>query len=94
MSKHKNAIEPTPPYWMNPDIVFIDLQIKGEPVVPGTLLRIKHDRKPYTFIRMCYNQKLKKEWIDLRSANGDWISVYPNRLVGLFRAKKSRIKKQ
>lgn len=93
--KRKNAIPETPEYYLNPDITFIDLYIKKELITPGTLLRVKNDRRVYVFQRMCYNSRLDKEWIDLRSQeNGDWLSVRPDRIRGVHIAKKSRVKKQ
>jgi len=90
----RNSIEPMPPYFLNPDISFIDLYINKELIAPGTLLRIKNDRTIYVFQRMCYNSRLGKEWVDLRSqSNGDWKSVYPDKIAGKYLAKRSRAKK-
>lgn len=94
MRRTKNAVPEFPAYHLNPHISFIDLYIKKELVKPGTLLVLKNDRNVYVFERMCYNSELEKEWVDLRSqSNGDWKSVYPDKIKGLFVAKKSRAKK-
>lgn len=91
--RKKNSIEEFPPYHLNPDIVFIDLYFKGQLIKPGTLLRVKHDRKTYIFERMCCNTRLNTEWVDLRcQENGDWLSVRPDKISGLV-VKRSRRKK-
>lgn len=95
MRKRKNAIEELPPYHLNPDISFVDLYLKKQFIAPGTLLSVKNDRRVYVYQRMCYNSRLDKTWIDLRSqANGDWLSVYPSKIKGVYVAKRSRAKKQ
>lgn len=90
----KRTIAATEPYHSNPDISIIDFYIDGELVVAGTDLKIKNDRGIYRFLRFCYNSKLDKEWVDLRSPNGNWCSVRPSRIKGLAQRKRSIAKKK
>lgn len=88
--RKKNAIEEFPPYHTNPDIVFVELFFKGEPIKPGQLLKMKNDRRVYIFERMCCNTRLGVEWVDLRSQeNGDWHSVRPDKIASVV-IKRSR----
>lgn len=93
MARRKTIIVQEP-YHLNPEISFIDFYFNGELITAGTDIRIKNDRRVYRFIRMCYNSKIDREWVDLRSPNGDWKSVYPAKIKGLAQRKKSIRKKK
>lgn len=84
------------PYWYNPDIALVyELQYKKELLTPGRLIKIKFERSVFRFDRLVVNAKTHKEWIDVYDIkNGGWRSFTPDRIAGLYIAKKSRAKKK
>lgn len=82
-------------YWYNPDIsVVYSVDHKDGVIEPGTLLKFKGDRNIYKFRCLASNAKTGKVWYDVLSTAGfGWSSFDPNRLIGIYVAKKSRAKK-
>ena len=95
MARRRNNDKPLEPYWHNEDISLIYIiEFNKEEVKPGTLLKIKHERSIFRFIRLVVNAETGKEWIDVFDVTlGGWRSFYVERIAGLHYAKKSRAKK-
>ena len=89
--KKRNAVEPEP--YVNENVHFIELYYNGEYIKAGTLMKLKNDRAVYVYESMTCNVKTGLESVNFRGqANGNWVSVRPNKIAGLF-LKKSRAKK-
>jgi hypothetical protein len=93
-NKKRGKIE-TSPYWYNKDItVYYELEHKDGLITPGETLRFKKDRKKYKFISFAHNSSLNVGWIDVMDvATGEFRAFYIEQLNGIFRAKRSRRKK-
>lgn len=83
------------PYWYNPDISIVySVEHSSGTIEPGTLLKFRNDRNIYKFRGLVTNIKTGKIWYDVLSTAGyGWASFEPQRLIGIFVAKKSRVKK-
>ncbi len=91
--KKRNAVEPARTVY-GEHIYYVDLFFKKELIKPGTLMQIKNDRSIYIFESMQCNSKTGKEWVNFRSqTNGDWKSVYPDKIKCVV-IKRSRSKNE
>ena len=88
----KKRVEARGSFYNQPHIVLIDLNLNGNYIKPGTLLKLKHDRTAWTYMCMYHNQEKDVQWIDLRSPMG-FKSVRPDKIAGEYIQKKSRRKK-
>lgn len=88
----KKAVSSAGPFQKQPHIVKIDLHLDGEPVAPGTLVRIKHDKTAWTYMSMYHNQEKDVKWVDLRSPMG-FKSVRPDKIAGEYTRKIPRKRK-
>lgn len=95
VAKKKSSNIELKAYWHNPDIHLIyEIKYNKDVITAGTLIKIKHERSVFRFDRLVVNTDTKKEWIDVYDTTlGGWRSFYPDRINGLFIAKRSRAKK-
>lgn len=93
--RKKKVVETLEPYWYNENISLVyHIEHKTGIIEPGTLLRFKGSSHIYKFRCLAVNMKTGVEWYDVLSTGGyGWSSFEPNRLIGIYVAKKSRVKK-
>lgn len=96
MAGRKRNVESLKPYWHNPDIFIVyEMKFRKDVIEPGTLIRVKNERSIFRFIRLVRNEKTGQEWVDLFDTTlGGWRSFYPDKIMGLYVAKKSRAKRK
>lgn len=91
--RKKKSVASKEAYHYTDDIYEVPYFFKNELVTSGTLFKIRNDRSIWQFEVMYYNKERNVEWINLRSkTNGEWKSVRPNEITGLYVAKRSRRK--
>ena len=75
-------------------VVYYELPLGRDVVVPGDKIRIKNQRGLFVFRRLAHNIEKNVQWVDCYEVlGGKYRAFYVDKVKSVYRPKKSRVKR-